>query len=113
MAEYDPEDLKLVTLARSSRSRTGAAEGAAVRDDTGRTYAATTVALAALRLSAMQAAVAMAVASGARALEAAAVVTASEALTADDVAVAQELGAPGALVLRASTAGDVVEVTAL
>ena len=29
MAELDPEDAKLITLARSARSRTGAAEGAA------------------------------------------------------------------------------------
>ena len=41
----DPEDEKLVTLARSARARTGAAEAAAVRDDIGRTYVAATVAL--------------------------------------------------------------------
>ena len=34
------EDAKLVTLARSARARVGGAEGAAVRDDIGRTYAA-------------------------------------------------------------------------
>ena len=38
-----PEDAKLVTLARSARGRTGAAEGAAVRDTDGRTYLAATV----------------------------------------------------------------------
>ena len=32
-AEVDPDDAKLVTLARSSRARTGSAQGAAVRDD--------------------------------------------------------------------------------
>ena len=48
--------------------------GAAVRDTDGRTYAAATVALASLRLSALQAAVAAAVSSGAPGLEAAAVV---------------------------------------
>ena len=45
------EDRKLVTLARATRARTGAAEGAAVRDPDGRTYAAATVDLPSLRLS--------------------------------------------------------------
>lgn len=78
MGTLDPEDAKLVTLARAARARTGAAAGAAVRDDTGRTYAATTVALPSLRLGALAAAVAAAVASGARGLEAAAVVADGE-----------------------------------
>ena len=46
--DLDPEDAKIVTLARSARARTGAAEGAAVRDTDGRTYAAATVALPSL-----------------------------------------------------------------
>src|SRR5262249_16957883 len=65
------EDQKLITLARSARARTGAAEGAAVRDETGRTYAAATVALPTLRLSALRLAVAMAGSSGAPSLRAA------------------------------------------
>ncbi|MBA2308927.1 MAG: cytidine deaminase, partial [Pseudonocardiales bacterium] len=36
--DLDPEDAKLVVLARAARSRTGASEGAAVRDTDGRTY---------------------------------------------------------------------------
>ena len=36
----DPEDRKLLTLARSARARNGVPEGAAVRDETGRTYVA-------------------------------------------------------------------------
>jgi hypothetical protein len=75
MADLDPEDAKLITLARSARARSGAAEGAAVRDDTGRTYVATSVDLPSLQLSALQGAVAAAVSSGVRTLEAAAVVT--------------------------------------
>src|SRR3974377_911469 len=47
------EDQKIVILARSARARVGAAEGAAVRDETGRTYAAATVALPSLPLSAV------------------------------------------------------------
>ena len=71
----DDENLKLITLARASRARAEASEGAAVRDNTGRTYAAATVDLPSLSLSALEAAVAMAASSGAKNLEAAAVVT--------------------------------------
>jgi len=70
VAELDPEDGKIITLARSARARTGAPEGAAVRDTMGRTYSACTVALPSLKLTALQAAVAAAVASGADGLEA-------------------------------------------
>jgi hypothetical protein len=73
--ELGAEDQKLVTLARAARSRIGAVEGAAVRDQDGRSYAAATVALPSLTLSALQAAVAAAVAAGAKSLEGAAVVT--------------------------------------
>ena len=48
MTELAAEDQKLVTLARATRARTGAAEGAAVRDPDGRTYAAATVDLPSL-----------------------------------------------------------------
>jgi hypothetical protein len=74
----DPEDAKLVTLARSARARTGAAEGASVRDDIGRTYAAATVDLTALHLTALQAAVAAAVSSGSTTIDAACVVRAGD-----------------------------------
>ena len=61
----DPEDLKIISLARSARARTAARQGACVRDTDGRTYAATSVQLAHLDLSALTVAVAMAVSSGA------------------------------------------------
>lgn len=73
MTELSTEDQKLVTLARATRARTNAAEGAAVRDLDGRTYAAASVALPSLTLGALEVCVAMAVASGARGLEAAVV----------------------------------------
>jgi cytidine deaminase len=92
VSEIKPEDSKIITLARSARARTSAAEGAAVRDDTGRTYSATTVELPSLQLSALQVAVAMAVSSGAEGLEAAAVVTTGEPAAAD-VAAVRDLGA--------------------
>ncbi|SEL69919.1 hypothetical protein [Nonomuraea pusilla] len=94
----DPEDSKIITLARSARARNEAAEGAAVRDETGRTYAATNVALDALTLSAVQVAAAMAVSSGARSLEAAALVTAGEGPSDADRAVVAELGVASLLV---------------
>lgn len=73
MPDLDAEDEKLVTLARSARARSNAAQGAAVRDTDGRTYVAATVALPSLQLSALQVAVAMAASSGALGLEAAVV----------------------------------------
>lgn len=87
----DPEDEKLVTLAKSARARTGEVEGAAVRDDFGRTYAAGPVALPALSLSALQAVVAAAASSGVKALEAAVVVTVADDVDRD---VLNGLGSP-------------------
>lgn len=88
----DPEDSKIITLARAARARNGTAEGAAVRDETGRTYTATNVDLPSLKLSAVQVAVAMAVSSGAVSLEAAALVTDAEEPGDPDMAVVQDLG---------------------
>jgi hypothetical protein len=105
----DDEDQKILTLARSARARLGAAEGAAVRDTDGRTYAAATVALPALSLSALQVAVAMAVSSGAPGLEAAAVVTASGVLEPAGLAAVRDLAAE-APVFRAGVDGTVAEV---
>ncbi|UXX93340.1 cytidine deaminase [Streptomyces sp. AD2-2] len=103
----DPEDRKIVTLARSARARNGVPEGAAVRDETGRTYVAGTVALDSLSLSALRTAVAMAVASGAKSLEAAAVVTEAESVPAEDLAAVRDLGGAGTPVLLASPEGVV------
>lgn len=67
----DAEDAKLVTLARGARGRIGADQGAALRDEMGRTYAGATVTTEHLRLSALQLAVASAIAAGSRGAEAA------------------------------------------
>ncbi|SDG18611.1 Cytidine deaminase [Sinosporangium album] len=90
----DPEDNKIIVLARSARARNGTAQGAAVRDETGRTYVATDVALPSLTLTALQVAVAMAVSSGARSLEAAALVTDADEPGDADRAVVADLGTP-------------------
>ena len=104
----DPEDTKLLVLARSSRTRTGAPEGAAVRSRDGRTYTAVTVALPSLQLSALGLATAMAVASGADGLEAAAVVTDLDGVTVADLAVVSDLGGAGVPVWLGDSAGRVV-----
>lgn len=109
--ELDPEDAKIVTLARSARARIGAAEGAAVRDTDGRTYSAATVELASLRLTALQAAVAAAVSSGAPGLEAAALVTTAGLVDPDSLACVRDL-APAAPVLLADPSGAVLETVA-
>ena len=98
-----PEDQKIVTLARSTRARVAASEGAAVRDETGRTYTAAAVALPSLQLSALRLAVAMAASSGAARLEAAALVSDSEP-DPGDLAAVRDLG-PDAKVYHAAPDG--------
>ncbi len=90
--DLDAEDAKLVTLARSARVRTGGDEGAAVRDDMGRTYAAGAVSLPSLRLTALQAACAAALSSGSDRLESAVVCTDANDLAAEDDALRTDLG---------------------
>lgn len=101
-AALNPEDQKLVTLARSGRPRavvTGLPpEGAAVRDDTGRTYLAATVEKGPLALPALHLAVASALASGARGFEAAAVVTELDEPAGVDVL--EAAGVPKLIVAR-------------
>jgi hypothetical protein len=106
--DLGPEDAKLVTLARSARARAGAAEGAAVRDDIGRTYAAASVTLPSLRLTALQAAVTMAVSSGVQRLEAAVVQTSAIELDPDDAAVVDDLAPTTVLLVGADGAVTVV-----
>jgi hypothetical protein len=89
----DPEDNKLVVLARATKMRTGAAEGAALRDLDGRTYAGATVDLPSLKVSALGVCIAMAVASGSRGAEAAVVLNGGSLLDAELAALREFAGA--------------------
>lgn len=103
------EDRKLVTLARATRARTGAGEGAAVRDSDGRTYAAATVDLPSLQVSALGVCVAMAVASGSTGLEAAVVLSGADAVAEADLAAVRDLAGAGVPVHRGDIRGNLTE----
>src|SRR3954471_5570048 len=106
------EDAKLVTLARGARARVAAVEGAAVRDQDGRTYAAATVVLPSLSVTALQLAVASAVAAGATKLEAAAVVTEASTLDGAGQAAVRDLAADAPIHVAAPTGALLGTVTA-
>jgi cytidine deaminase len=108
--ELDAEDAKLTTLARASRARARRPEGAAVRDVDGRTYAAASVDLPSLSLTAVQAAVAMAVSSGVRGLEAAVVVTDALAVAEADADVVRDVAGAGVPIYRADASGAVLDL---
>ena len=96
--ELSAEDAKLVTLARATRARTGAAQGAAVRDLDGRTYAGASVSLPSLSVSALGVCLAMAVSSGARGLEAAVVMGGDGVISDADTAALREFAGDGVVV---------------
>ncbi len=98
MTELSPEDAKLVTLARATRARTGAPEAAAIRDLDGRTYAAASVDLPSLQVSAVGVCIAMAVSSGSRGLEAVVVMGGEGVLTDADAAALREFAGDGVVV---------------
>ncbi|MFC6286710.1 cytidine deaminase [Nocardioides sp. GCM10027113] len=107
MSDLSAEDRKLVTLARATRARVGAAEGAAVRDADGRTYAAATVDLPSLQVSALAVCVAMAVSSGARGLEAAVLLTGADGFDEADLAAVRDLGGGAVVLHRGDARGNI------
>lgn len=112
MTDLSAEDTKLVTLARATRARTGAAEGAGVRDTDGRTYAAATVDLDSLQISALGVCVAMAVSSGSRGLEAVVLLTEAPQLDDADLAAVRDFAGSGVTVHRGDLRGTMRETTA-
>lgn len=109
MSELSTEDAKLVTLARATRARVRALEGAAVRDLDGRTYAAASVDLPSLQLSALQVCVAMAIASGSTGLEAAVVLAEAPAGQVAGLDAARDLAGEGVPVHLGDARGAVAE----
>ena len=107
----DPEDLKLITLARAALSRAGAAQGAALRDTEGSAYAAASVHLKHLNLSAIAVAVAMAVSSGAAGLEA--VVVAGGPASDDDLELLRDLPGAGVPIWSVDAKGQLLEASQL
>jgi hypothetical protein len=105
--ELSAEDAKLVTLARAQRARAGSAEGAAVRDGDGRTYAGSSVNLPSLTLTALQYAVASAVTGGADMIEAAVVVTEASTLDIAGLTAVRDMS-PHAPIHLATPKGDVL-----
>lgn len=110
-APTDPEDRKIITLARSALARTGTAQGACLRDTDGRTYAGTAVDLDHLRLTATQVVVAMAVSSGAQGIEAVAV--AGVEPSDDDLGVIGDLPGDDVVVWTTDAQGTVQNVVEL
>ena len=108
----DPEDLKLITLARAALGRTGAQQGAAVRDIDGRAYAAASIDLEHLKLSGIAVAVAMAVSSGAVGLEAVALIGDVEPSDAD-LDIVADLAGHSTVIIWAASGGAVKSVTTL
>jgi hypothetical protein len=103
----DPEDVKIINLARASLARSQAREAACVRDTDGRTYAGASVDLPHLRLSAIAVAVAMAVSSGAPGLEAVALAGEAAHPSEEDLALINDLPGDDVAVWSVDAAGAV------
>ena len=103
--DLDPEDTKLVTLARATRARTDARQGAALRDLDGRTYAAAAVDLEHLNVSAVGVAVAMAISSGAKGAEA--MVVLGNEPSDEDLAALRDFAGAGVPVYAGTPLGEI------
>lgn len=108
MAELSNEDAKLVKLAQGARARTQAKAGAALRDETGRTYSGANVDLPSLNLTALQLTVAQAVAAGASGIECAALVSADGSVAPVDLAAIVDLGGDLVPIILCDLTGTVV-----
>lgn len=110
MTSWKAEDDKLAVLAKGARSRVQAQIGAALRDDTGRTYASAEVSIGALKLSAVEMVVAQAVASGSTGIESVVISSQTEISISDsDVELVRVLAGVGVPVYLTSEAGTSVD----
>ena len=110
MTDRDPEDEKIITLARGAKSRVNAEQGAAVRDTTGRTYSSANVTIGELALSAIVLAVSQAVASGAQGIEAVAFASDSHTLDQSDRDVVIAVAGSSVPIFVCDKAGEVLEI---
>ena len=102
----DPEDIKIINLARATLARSQARQAACVRDTDGRTYAGSSVDLPHLRLSAIGVVIAMAVSSGAPSLEAVALASDADP-SEDDLALIKDVSGDGVVVWTVDLSGTV------
>ena len=102
----DPDDLKIINLARATLARSQTGEAACVRDTDGRTYTGASVDLPHLQLSAIAVAVAIAASSGVSGLEAVALAGASDP-SVDDLALVKDLPGERVVVWSVDASGSV------
>ena len=104
-SESAVEDAKLVTLAKGAAARIGARAGAGVRDEMGRSYSGANVSAGSFELSALELAVAQALAAGASGLELAVVVGAEQG----DLELLRAVAGGGLPVLVCLASGEIHE----
>jgi cytidine deaminase len=110
MSSWNSEDEKLAVLAKGARSRVQANVGAALRDETGRTYASAEVSIGSLKLSAVEMVVAQAVASGSTGVESVVISSQTEiAISDSDIELVRVLAGVGVPVYVISEAGTPVD----
>jgi hypothetical protein len=110
MSNWNSEDDKLATLAKGARSRVQAKTGAALRDETGRTYASAEVAVGSLKLSAVEMVVSQAVASGSTGVEAVVISPQSEiAFQESDIELVRAFAGTGIPIYIVDEASNLVD----
>ena len=110
MNNWNSEDDKLAILAKGARSRVQANVGAALRDETGRTYASAEVSIGSLKLSAVEMVVAQAVASGSSGVESVVISQLVESgIVNSDVELVRELAGTGVPVYVTGETGTPVD----
>lgn len=110
MSSSNAEDDKLAVLAKGARSRVQAKVGAALRDETGRTYASAEVSVGALTLTSVQMVVAQAVASGSTGAEAIVISPQGEISISDsDIELVRDFAGTGIPVYLIDDAGNAVD----